>query len=109
MYFSKYNIFSKIQDSDSSYIVNLLTGNADILTPDIAAEVAKGNYPDRDEFIAKGYLIDEKEERRLYNEKYLDHLDEKAKDEDGEKVGRNDLCPCGSGKKYKACHGKGLN
>ncbi|MFH0851641.1 MAG: SEC-C metal-binding domain-containing protein, partial [Candidatus Peregrinibacteria bacterium] len=25
-----------------------------------------------------------------------------------EKVGRNDLCPCGSGKKYKKCHGKGL-
>jgi len=24
----------------------------------------------------------------------------------GEKVGRNDLCPCGSGKKYKRCHGK---
>jgi len=23
----------------------------------------------------------------------------------GEKVGRNDKCPCGSGKKYKACHG----
>jgi preprotein translocase subunit SecA len=22
------------------------------------------------------------------------------------KVGRNDLCPCGSGKKYKSCHGK---
>ncbi len=22
------------------------------------------------------------------------------------KVGRNELCPCGSGKKYKACHGK---
>ncbi|MBQ1957472.1 MAG: preprotein translocase subunit SecA [Alistipes sp.] len=24
------------------------------------------------------------------------------------KVGRNDPCPCGSGKKYKHCHGKGL-
>jgi len=24
----------------------------------------------------------------------------------GEKVGRNDPCPCGSGKKYKHCHGK---
>ena len=24
----------------------------------------------------------------------------------GEKVGRNDACPCGSGKKYKACCGK---
>lgn len=26
----------------------------------------------------------------------------------GEKIGRNDPCPCGSGKKYKNCHGKGL-
>ncbi|WP_420589972.1 preprotein translocase subunit SecA [Bacterioplanoides sp.] len=25
---------------------------------------------------------------------------------DGEKVGRNDPCPCGSGKKFKHCHGK---
>ncbi|MBO0473393.1 protein translocase subunit SecA [Enterococcus sp. DIV0840] len=25
-----------------------------------------------------------------------------------EKIGRNDPCPCGSGKKYKNCHGKGL-
>jgi preprotein translocase subunit SecA len=24
------------------------------------------------------------------------------------KVGRNDPCPCGSGKKYKNCHGRGL-
>ena len=24
----------------------------------------------------------------------------------GEKVGRNDACPCGSGKKYKHCHGR---
>jgi preprotein translocase subunit SecA len=24
---------------------------------------------------------------------------------DGIKVGRNDVCPCGSGKKYKQCHG----
>ncbi|MDN4503855.1 preprotein translocase subunit SecA [Alteromonadaceae bacterium BrNp21-10] len=25
---------------------------------------------------------------------------------EGAKVGRNDACPCGSGKKYKQCHGK---
>ena len=24
------------------------------------------------------------------------------------KIGRNDPCPCGSGKKYKNCHGVGL-
>ncbi|MEX2393234.1 MAG: SEC-C metal-binding domain-containing protein, partial [Actinomycetota bacterium] len=27
---------------------------------------------------------------------------------EGDKVGRNDPCPCGSGKKYKKCHGLGV-
>lgn len=35
-----------------------------------------------------------------------DLVHEKPKDETGQKVGRNDPCPCGSGKKYKQCHGK---
>ncbi|MNG31081.1 preprotein translocase subunit SecA [compost metagenome] len=26
--------------------------------------------------------------------------------DDAERIGRNDPCPCGSGKKYKLCHGK---
>jgi len=30
----------------------------------------------------------------------------KTVDSDGNKVGRNDPCPCGSGLKYKKCHGK---
>lgn len=29
----------------------------------------------------------------------------KEKNEEGDKIGRNDLCPCGSGKKYKRCCG----
>ncbi len=33
-------------------------------------------------------------------------LPSKPKDEEGYKIGRNDLCYCGSGKKYKKCHGK---
>lgn len=33
-------------------------------------------------------------------------MHEASKDKNGEKVGRNDPCPCGSGKKYKKCHGK---
>ncbi|MFA5886414.1 MAG: preprotein translocase subunit SecA [Patescibacteria group bacterium] len=36
----------------------------------------------------------------------VDLVSEKEKGEDGEKIGRNDLCPCGSGKKYKKCHGQ---
>jgi len=30
----------------------------------------------------------------------------KLQDNSVSRVGRNDLCPCGSGKKYKKCHGK---
>ncbi len=30
----------------------------------------------------------------------------KPRDDSGNKVGRNDPCPCGSGKKFKKCHGK---
>ena len=26
----------------------------------------------------------------------------------GKKIGRNEPCPCGSGKKYKHCHGRDL-
>ncbi len=36
----------------------------------------------------------------------FDLVREKVKDESGKVVGRNDLCPCGSGKKYKKCCGK---
>ena len=34
-----------------------------------------------------------------------DMVREKVKDASGQKVGRNDPCPCGSGKKFKKCHG----
>ena len=36
----------------------------------------------------------------------LDALPEQPFVRSGEKVGRNSPCPCGSGKKYKQCHGK---
>jgi preprotein translocase subunit SecA len=36
----------------------------------------------------------------------VDAVHVKPRNEEGEKVGRNDDCPCGSGKKYKKCCGK---
>jgi len=47
----------------------------------------------------------------LAGEHYHDPSDTVVKHEPikvGPKIGRNDPCPCGSGKKYKQCHGKGL-
>jgi preprotein translocase subunit SecA len=33
-------------------------------------------------------------------------IQKKQRDDSGNKIGRNDLCPCGSGKKYKKCCGR---
>ncbi|MFA5070096.1 MAG: preprotein translocase subunit SecA [Patescibacteria group bacterium] len=35
-----------------------------------------------------------------------DGIKDKPKNDSGKKIGRNDPCPCGSGKKYKKCCGK---
>jgi len=88
MKYSRYNIFSKIRDSENYFIINLLTGNADILEPDeakkvealkIGAEADDGCFAS--EMAEKGYLIDDAEESALYRSKYLDFIDSREKDE----------------------------
>ncbi|PAF43389.1 preprotein translocase subunit SecA [Helicobacter sp. 11S03491-1] len=44
--------------------------------------------------------LEESQENLDYN------IDEIELDINPKKISRNDLCPCGSGKKYKQCHGK---
>ena len=48
------------------------------------------------------YESDEKNEHFQYSRAEFDPKDPRT----WGKVARNDLCPCGSGKKYKHCHGK---
>ena len=88
MKFSKYNIYSKIRDSENYFIVNLLSGNADIVTGSDAGKieaVRKGDsYEDEafiEELTMKGYIVDESDEARLFREKYLDFVDAREKDE----------------------------
>jgi uncharacterized protein len=77
--FSKHNIFSKIKNSENYFIVNLLSGNADILDPVKAAEINSGEYSDVEEYLAKGYLTDPQAEEAVFKNAYLDFLD--ARDE----------------------------
>ena len=72
---SKHNITGKIRGSASSYIINALTRNADLLDPETAQQLATGTIPDPAEFIAHGYLIEPEEEARLFRAAYLDFLD----------------------------------
>jgi len=88
MRYSKYNILSKIRDSENYFIVNLLSGNADIITASEADRIESirkgGKETDSifaEELAGKGYLLEESEENKLYREKYLDFLDTRDEDE----------------------------
>ncbi len=48
-------------------------------------------------------IFDEKTKKELYKRQ----KDSGTFRREGKKIGRNDPCPCGSGKKYKHCCGKG--
>jgi uncharacterized protein len=88
MKYSRYNIFSKIRDSENFFIVNLLSGNADVLSDQEAEKVkilSSGKEIDDpgycNELAEKGYLTDEAEEIRLYRNKYADFIDSRDRDE----------------------------
>ncbi len=88
MRYSKYNILSRIRDSENYFIVNLLTGNADILSASEAGNIEGlkngSDLPDKDlyELLSeKGYLIGEEDESSLYRSRYLDFIDSREKDE----------------------------
>lgn len=75
-----YDIFDKMQDNIDANIVNfLLKLNVNINRK----PVQKGIANDGKETLKKEPATNKKK-----------------------KIGRNDLCPCGSGKKYKNCHGR---
>ena len=50
--------------------------------------------------------VDEPSNIVVSNEEKSENSQEKLKEDKSEKkVGRNEKCPCGSGKKFKHCHG----
>ena len=87
MIYSKHNIFSKIKESDNYFIVNLLNGSADILNPaegSLVQDFLDGKTIPaefHENLTKQGYLVDAKEEERLYRSKYLDFVDSRDDDE----------------------------
>lgn len=58
-------------------------------------------------YILRVRVVEKPEERKMVVNQGEDA--EKKPVRVGNKVGRNDLCPCGSGKKYKKCCGRGVS
>ena len=59
-------------------------------------------------FLLRAEVKQNIERKEVVKNKLTNDSDETAKKTQAKstKVGRNDPCPCGSGKKYKQCHGK---
>lgn len=81
MEFSKHNILSKITDSEKYFIVNPLSGQADILDPEEAKNFSNNSLSANQDLFEKGYLVNPKEEEQLFKKKYLDFLDDRDSDE----------------------------
>ena len=67
---------------------------------DVFDELYDGEELTRDELIHEALYA--AQDMRLY---WLDHAPKPPQRRVGELPGRNDPCPCGSGKKFKKCHG----
>ncbi|MBN1791007.1 MAG: radical SAM protein [Bacteroidales bacterium] len=81
MELSRHNILSRIHRSDDYFLVNVLSGNADILTSGEAERVMNGRIIDDPEYISKGYVVDPAQEEKLFRSKYLDFIDARETDE----------------------------
>ena len=90
---------------------NLFAGMLESLNRDVLSFLFRAFIPLRDDQPQKAAQrrVDMSQMRAQHNELSTNgeqKANEPVKVE--KKVGRNDPCPCGSGKKYKNCHGKGL-
>jgi uncharacterized protein len=81
MELSRHNILSRIHRSDEYFLVNVLSGNADILNSSEAQRVLSRSVLDDPEYISKGYVVDPVQEGKEFRKKYLDFLDSRDTDE----------------------------
>jgi len=74
-------------------------------------DVREAQAPKRTDYSKlKTQKVEDSSQRTQANQVAPDDRQQKVQTfvRDEKKIGRNDPCPCGSGKKYKQCHGKDL-
>ncbi len=99
-----YHLYQELNDLISRQVVYSIYKTADALTLAASSELKLFAEAPEKKLDFTGAVKEMHKEASGRNT--VDLVHEKVKDESGEKVGRNDPCPCGSGKKYKQCHGK---
>lgn len=108
-------------ETSNEYLIGFLDGiNGSILNPVEIEEITEESVVELEIDVEKLYynMLDAKADYLYQLPKWDTILDEEKRKEitktqrkantvvKGEKIGRNDPCPCGSGKKYKKCCSK---
>lgn len=103
--FESFNLFKQMIEKVNKDIVStLMKGHIPISDPNQVREAEAARRTDMSKYSTQKSEMPEAPSRRQAPQEPQKvqpvHVEKK--------VGRNDPCPCGSGKKYKSCHGKGL-
>ncbi len=109
--FESFNLFTSMLEKNSKAIISLLM-KAHIPFQD-KSQVRQGNAPRRQDMskyeTKKSQITSTISQNSPQPEAQAEPQKVQTIRRTEKKVGRNDPCPCGSGKKYKACHGIGEN
>ena len=98
-----FRLFKELQDLIRKQVVYSIYKTASAIEENNTSLFTGSSLADRAKnFQAPAKVMSEKNT----NNNQLNVVKTKAKDESGKTVGRNDPCPCGSGKKYKKCCGR---
>ena len=101
------NLFDNMVDIINNKTVSILTrGQIPVQEPDEVRQAAPEARQQRPKYKEEKVDLDNREQRAAANKDTRETRNEPIVNEP--KIGRNDPCPCGSGKKYKNCCGKNL-
>ena len=107
--FEAFNLFKEMIGETNKHIVSFLMRSGIPMQQEQDIQEAEIEKTDMSHMIANREEIEERGEDYAANENdYYDPTPVKKEPIRNlePKIGRNDLCPCGSGKKFKQCHGK---
>lgn len=101
------NLFDNMVDIINNKTVSILTrGQIPVQEPEEVRQAAPEARQQRPKYKEEKVDLDNREQRAAANKDTRETRNEPIVNEP--KIGRNDPCPCGSGKKYKNCCGKNL-
>ena len=106
--FEAFNLFKQMMlDTNRNIISFMLRAGIPMQEAPIEAAQMPAQHTDMSQ-MRVNKLDDEMGEDEYYSENHIEQEVKRTPVQVGPKIGRNDDCPCGSGKKFKNCHGKGL-